>query len=127
MLLRLAGKFGADTNFGGRVAAFPELRTNLTAGYKIGDTDVSWTARYQSGTDDINYDSKDVSSSTGSYVYHDMQANYYYGESTTFTLGIRNLFDKQPPYVTNNNDMNTLNSSYDTAGQYWYARVGMKF
>ncbi|WP_417439288.1 TonB-dependent receptor domain-containing protein [Idiomarina sp.] len=125
--LELAGKFGADTNFGGRVAAFPELRTNLTAGYKIGDADVSWTARYQSGTDDINYDSKDVSSSTGSYIYHDMQANYYYGERTTFTLGIRNLFDKQPPYVTNNNDMNTLNSSYDTAGQYWYARVGMKF
>lgn len=125
--LELAGKFGADTNFGGRVAAFPELRTNLTAGYKIGDTDVSWTARYQSGTDDINYDSGDLSSSTGSYVYHDMQANYYYGENTTFSLGIRNLFDKQPPYVTNNNDMNTLNSSYDTAGQYWYARVGMKF
>ena len=125
--LELAGKFGADTNFGGRVAAFPELRTNLTMGYQIGDFDWSWITRYQDGVTDINYDVDDLSSEVGSYVYHDVQMNYFFSETTTFTLGARNVFDKQPPYVTNNNDMNTLNSSYDTAGQYWYGRISMKF
>lgn len=125
--LEMAGKFGADTNFGGRVAAFPELRTNLTMGYQVGDFDWSWITRYQDGVRDINFNEDDLSSTVGSYVYHDVQMSYFYSNTTTFTLGARNVFDKQPPYVTNNNDMNTLNSSYDTSGQYWYARIGMQF
>ncbi|RUO76995.1 TonB-dependent receptor domain-containing protein [Idiomarina seosinensis] len=125
--LELAGKFGADTNFAGRIAAFSEVRANLTAGYKIDDYDLSWITRFQSGVDDLNWDESNLSNSVGSYVYHDMQASYYYNQNTTLTLGIRNVFDKQPPYVSNNNDMNTLNTSYDTAGQYWYARVGLSF
>lgn len=125
--LELAGKFGADANFAGRIAAFSKWRTNFTASYKVDDVAVSWTSRFQSGVDDINFDSSDVSSSVGSYFYHDMQASYFLNSETTFTLGIRNLFDKQPPYVSNNADMNTLNTSYDTAGQYWYARVGFRF
>lgn len=125
--LELAGKFGADTNLAGRIAAFSKWRTNFTASYKVDEVAVSWTSRFQSGVDDINYDSSNVSSSVGSYIYHDMQASYFFNPETTFTLGIRNVFDKQPPYVTNNNSMNTLNTSYDTAGQYWYARVGFRF
>jgi iron complex outermembrane receptor protein len=125
--LELAGKFGADTNLAGRIAAFSKVRTNLTASYKVDDIAVSWTSRYQSGVDDINYSESDLSSSVGSYIYHDMQASYFFNAETTFTFGIRNLFDKQPPYVSNNNDMNTLNTSYDLAGQYWYARVGFRF
>ena len=96
-------------------------------GYQIGDFDWSWITRFQDGVNDINYSEDDLSSEVGSYVYHDVQMSYFFNNTTTFTLGARNLFDKQPPYVTNNNDMNTLNSSYDTAGQYWYARIGVKF
>lgn len=125
--LELAGNFGADSNFAGRIAAFSKWRTNFTASYKVEDVAVTWISRFQSGVDDVNYDSSDLSSSVGSYIYHDMQASYFFNSETTFTLGIRNLFDKQPPYVSNNNDMNTLNTSYDTAGQYWYARVGFRF
>lgn len=125
--LELAGKFGADTNLAGRIAAFSKWRSNFTASYKVDDVAVSWISRFQSGVDDLNYNSKNLSSSVGSYIYHDMQASYFFNSETTFTLGIRNLFDKQPPYVSNNNDMNTLNTSYDTAGQYWYARVGFRF
>ncbi|NWO02232.1 MAG: TonB-dependent receptor [Idiomarinaceae bacterium] len=126
-VLELAGMYGADTNFGGRVAAFPEVRTNFTFGYQVGNWDLNWITRYQGSVEDINYSEDDLSSEVGSYFYHDAQVNYFVTENTTFTLGARNLFDKKPPYVTNNNDMNTLNSSYDTAGQYLYARFGVKF
>jgi iron complex outermembrane receptor protein len=45
----------------------------------------------------------------------------------TFTAGIRNLTDEDPPYVTNYDDMNTINFSYETAGTYYYARASIEF
>lgn len=122
----LAGKFGGDVNFGGRVVAFPKWRTNLSAGFSTDTWDVSWVARYIDSTDDIAARATKLRNTTGTVVYHDVQGSYHL-DNVTFTLGARNVFDKQPPYVTNNNDMNTLNSTYDTAGQYWYARVSAKF
>jgi len=126
-IIELAGLYGVDPNFGGRVVAFPKLRSNLSLGYSTDNWDVSWTARYQSNSDDSEALPENVSNRTGTYVYHDVQGSYHLNTGLSFTLGVRNLFDKQPPYVSNNNDMNTLNSSYDTAGAYVYGRITAKF
>jgi iron complex outermembrane receptor protein len=125
-VLDLAGKYGIDPNFGGRAVAFSKLRTNLTLGYGTDDWNVSWIGRFQSNVENMQAAPNKVSNETGAYVYHDVQGSYFY-DNLTFTLGARNVFDKQPPYVSNNNDMNTLNSSYDTAGAYFYGRVSAKF
>ena len=45
----------------------------------------------------------------------------------TFTAGVRNLWDEEPPYVSNYGDMNTLHFNYDTAGRYYYTRISAKF
>ena len=45
----------------------------------------------------------------------------------TFTLGVRNLTDEEPPYVTAYDDMNTLQFSYDTQGRYIYGRASISF
>lgn len=126
-VLEMAGMFGSDPNFGGRSAAFSKWRSNLSLSYSLADWDILWITRFQSGVDDIQYDENDLVSSVGSFFYHDLQGSYHFDGGLSLTAGVRNLFDKQPPYVTNNQDMNTLNSSYDTAGQYLYARVNYRF
>lgn len=128
-MIHLAGYYGED-QWENNVAAFSELRTNFTATYTAGDYSFTWMARFMMGTDDETVEdlaaSDNTSNHAGSVVYHDIQGSYYM-DNYTFTLGARNLFDKEPPYTTNNDDMNTLSSSYDTAGMYWYARVTAKF
>lgn len=126
-VLEMAGRFGSDPNFGGRVAAFSKWRSNLSLSYSYDNWDMLWITRYQAGVDDISYDEEDLSSEVGTFIYHDIQGSYHFDQGLSLTLGVRNLFDKQPPYVTNNQDMNTLNSSYDTAGQYLYARASYRF
>ncbi len=58
--------------------------------------------------------------------YNDIQATYDLG-GWNFALGARNVFDEKPPYVSNNDDMNTIHYSYDTAGAYYYGRVTYNF
>jgi len=62
--------------------------------------------------------------------YTDIQGRWtprFWGDRLGFTLGVNNLFDKDPPgcisCATNNFDPNT----YDTPGRYYYARIGVKY
>jgi iron complex outermembrane receptor protein len=123
--LKYAGKFAED-QWETSPAAFSKLRANLTTSYTTDAWSATWMIRSLSGVDALTPTEGNTSNSTGTVVYNDLQGSYYY-ENMTFTLGARNLFDKKPPYVTDYGDMNTLNASYDTAGQYWYARVSAKF
>jgi iron complex outermembrane receptor protein len=77
-------------------------------------------------TMDISADAANAENEADAIWYHDVQATYDY-EGWNFTLGVRNLLDEDPPYVTNNDDMNTIHYSYDTAGRYMYARVAYSF
>lgn len=127
-LVELAGYYGED-QWETTVAAFAKWRTNFSVGYNADNWNINWTARYMSGTYDQTVDlatSTNTSNYAGSVVYHDLQGSYFHNQYT-LTLGVRNLFDKQPPYTTNNNDMNTISPSYDLAGTYMYARFGVKF
>lgn len=65
----------------------------------------------------------------GTVVYHDVQASYTVESwNTTFTLGVNNLFNKQPPlsqvqvgspaYYTYN---------YRVPGRFFYGRISVKF
>lgn len=126
--VELAGFYGED-NWENTVAAFAEWRANFTAGYTADNWSLNWTARYMSGTYDVDVDlatSTNTSDYANSVIYHDVQGSYFV-DNYTYTFGVRNLFDKQPPYTTNNNDMNTISPSYDLAGTYLYARMVVKF
>ena len=61
-----------------------------------------------------------------SITYWDIQG-YYRWNDVTFTAGVRNLTDEDPPYVTAYDDMNTLQLSYDTEGRFYYARAAVTF
>src|SRR5690606_9672370 len=107
-------------------AAFPDLQANLIVSMARDNWGFSLINRYRGAVDDLNADTANLVNSIDSYLYHDLQGFYRWRE-TRFTVGVRNLTDKKPPYVTANHDMNTLPFSYDTAGRYFYARVGVNF
>jgi iron complex outermembrane receptor protein len=101
--------------------AFPELMMSTTAALRGENWSLSWNGRFISEVEDISpagngYD-------TGPAIfYHDVQTTFDFG-STGLTFGVRNLLDEEPPFLENNDDMNTLQQTYDTAGRYFYARA----
>lgn len=124
--LEVAGKVAAD-QWETTLAVFSQWRTNLTLGYAIDDWTFSWQTRYQSEGEDLFASENNLDNVADSVLYHDVQASYFVFDNTSVTVGAKNLFDKDAPYLTNNQDMNTIPASYDTAGQYWYARVNVAF
>lgn len=122
----LAGKFGED-QWETNLATYSRIRANTTIGYSANDWAVNWVMHYQSATDDLaGTDNDNLDNVADSVLYHDIQGMYFY-ENYTFTLGARNVTDIEAPYTTNNQDMNTIPASYDTAGRYMYAKVVAKF
>jgi iron complex outermembrane receptor protein len=92
----------------------------------MGNWGFSWLPRWFSSTEDQQADPANIQNTAKSIWYHDIQATYDLN-SWNFALGVRNLLDEDPPYVSNNDDMNTIHFSYDTAGRYFYGRVTYSF
>jgi outer membrane receptor protein involved in Fe transport len=64
-----------------------------------------------------------------SYVYLDFTVGYNFPTKTRLQAGMRNLTDKQPPLLYQNNvtNANTDVSTYDTIGRQWFAGFTQKF
>jgi iron complex outermembrane receptor protein len=124
-VVQLAGFFGED-QFTGNPATFSEWRVNFNFQYYMGDWGFNWSPRWFDSTIDINANASNAANKAKAIWYHDLQATYDLG-SWNFALGVRNALDEDPPYVSNNDDMNTINYSYDTAGRYFYGRVSYTF
>lgn len=92
----------------------------------------------QSLAGDFNYD---PGLHIKSYSYFDLAGTFAIGDSYTFRLGVNNIFDKQPPFVTSGNatrdgsnlcptgpcNGNTYPGTYDALGRYLYAGVTLDF
>ena len=75
------------------------------------------------------------------YSYFDLALNAMVGSRFDFRLGVNNLFDKQPPFVTSGNGArdgsnlcptgscngNTYPATYDALGRYLFAGVSVNF
>jgi iron complex outermembrane receptor protein len=66
------------------------------------------------------------------YAYHDLQATAEVGSRFTITLGVKNLFDTQPPLITTpartvNGTVPTVAAIYDTRGRFFYSSAAIKF
>ncbi|MEM7017312.1 MAG: TonB-dependent receptor [Pseudomonadota bacterium] len=124
-VVELAGFFGGDPAFG-NPATFAEWQVNYSATLTRDNWGMNITARTQTSTEDIDAAPANLENTADSIAYFDLQG-YYVWENVTFTAGVRNLTDEEPPYVTAYDDMNTLQFSYDTQGRYYYGRVELKF
>ncbi len=67
------------------------------------------------------------------YDYFDLFASYALTDNLTFTLGIDNMFDKDPPVVgndvgdTSSNSGNTFPSNYEVLGRIYKGGIKVKF
>lgn len=122
----LAGFYGADP-VTTRIAAFPEWKLLTSFGYEYDCWDANVTFRMEGEVDDIAPGENDLMTHVDNKWYTDFNFNYYRWEDITLTGGIRNVWNQQPPYVTNYDDMNTLPLNYDTVGRFFYGSVTFKF
>jgi len=63
----------------------------------------------------------------GATTYHDVNVTYHFDSlNTDFSVGIRNLFGKVAP-ISQQAFANSYLPMYDVPGQFFYARIGVKF
>ena len=99
---------------------------------------LDWTAGVWTGTYTVRIVGKMTEVNTGTLqptgnlmgttVYHDIQAGYSMDAiNTTFTFGIRNLWDKDPP-ISSVQELNSFDPTlYDVPGRFFYLRASAKF
>jgi outer membrane receptor protein involved in Fe transport len=121
---KLAGTWNAQF---GNVSRW---RGTATIGWNRGNWDAQWRTRYISPVTALNADylTPGVSLPVASVVYSALQLGYAVPAiHTRFDVGVDNVFDKQPPLIYQNGQVNTDISTYDTMGRYYWARATLKF
>ena len=109
---------------------YAEIKSNLSLKVAGDSWDAQYKARYISGMDSFKCIGKEdtcYAPTTPSVVYHDVSGSYLINETVALTAGINNLFDKQPPYYSGNNDSNTDPYTYDVLGRRFFASMSIKF
>lgn len=123
----------------------PEYKTNFYIDWNKGDFGVSWVTRTMSDVYEncffyCNQQGADVpppvlgvpgptrENHTGFYAVHDIQLRWSAPWDATVSLGKRNLFDKEPPVLTNNTFAHSFDAAYDIpGGGYWYMSYRQDF
>ncbi len=118
---------------------FPKWNGTLTATYQLNPFSVSWMTRYISAMKDqavlrgsIPANNPLGYSGTPSYTLHDLTVRWQGQGSNTpvVSVGINNVLDKTPPFAYNvigTRMYNTLASTYDVLGRYFYVNAGYRF
>jgi outer membrane receptor protein involved in Fe transport len=116
---------------------FPKWNGTLTATYQLSPFSVSWMTRYLSAMKDqavlrgsIPANNPLGYSGTGSYTMHDLTVRWQgEGDSKPYvSLGVNNVFDKAPPFAYGSlGNRNTLGSTFDLIGRYFYVNAGYRF
>jgi iron complex outermembrane receptor protein len=100
--------------------------------YDIGPFDASITQHYQKGYHDANGNITGQSRKVGVYDTFDAQLSYHLAPAWTFTFGMINLFDANPPYANYASSANNFVGGYDLSygdprGRFAYGRVEFQF
>lgn len=130
----------------GAICYFPRNRAQATFGWQLGAWDAQWTtnwmSNFQIGSLDLSQGQSAVAAFTptgpagpyilkyGDYVYNNVMVGYNLEPiNTRFTLGVDNVFDKQPPmlYANNSQNANTDPNDFDTIGRFYWFRVTVNF
>jgi iron complex outermembrane receptor protein len=116
-----AGKFGTTCG-----NPYAKWRLSGRTTYSTGPVTVSVLYRYLSPVDD----------DTGGYSVDHIKAYHYFDLSTAFevkpgftwSVGVNNMFNKQPPILGDNQEQaNTYPSTYDPYGRAFFVSTNVKF
>jgi outer membrane receptor protein involved in Fe transport len=127
----------------GAVCFFPRVRGQGVLNWQLGPWDASWRMQYigswQMGTEnrDENYSyiagfppSNPYVQHYGASVYNNVSMGYNIEPiNTRVEIGVDNVFDKQPPFISaaRSQNANTDPNDFDTIGRYYWGRVTVKF
>jgi outer membrane receptor protein involved in Fe transport len=104
-------------------------RGTVRLNWSRGDWDAQWRTRYISSVTALNADAATGANlPVASVTYSDLQVGYAMPSlRTRLDVGVDNLFDRQPPLIYQNGQVNTDTATYDTMGRYYWARATLKF
>ncbi len=108
--------------------AFPKWKGNATIDWALGDFSAAFTGRYVDSVTEIN-PNINLPNKLNSRFYSDIQLVYSpsrFEHRFDFTLGVNNLFDKDPPGCFSCSVNNFDPTTYDVPGQFGYARISYK-
>ncbi|MDK1289883.1 TonB-dependent receptor [Pseudoalteromonas umbrosa] len=116
----LLGKITSDRG------SFAKWKSNLTVSVAAEQWQGSYSIQYIGKAQDEN-EGGPIGSQVPSILYHDVQLGYAVSDSLIVSLGVDNLFDKRPPFLTSWNDANTDVFTYDTVGRRGYLKATYQF
>ena len=119
---------------GGALVAAPtgvilRWKHNLSASYGMGNWNATLTQRYYRGYETA-HDLDDNRHFVPSQALYDLVLNYKPMAKLTLNLGVRNLFDKDPPLFISNGSQFQAGYDvyqYDPRGRYVYLTANYKF
>jgi len=123
---------GTVTDFAGvwRTAtdssAYPEWRASAMLTYRADNWSVAWLTRFIQGTVRQGGNPAQYGVVMPNVYYHDFMADYKL-DKVSIGIGVRNLFDEDPPYAKGDLYTNTVTNVYDFVGRYMYMRVSAEF
>ncbi|HEY0502104.1 MAG TPA: TonB-dependent receptor [Lysobacter sp.] len=120
-------------------SAIPEWQTNLQTNWTLREFNVGWTVRYISAVDELcsNVPVSEAPgcmggvefNSLGSTTYHDVQFNWSqaFVEGLKLTVGVNNVFGKEPPVCLTCSLNGYDAGTYDLPGAFWYVSADYRF
>ena len=127
------GKRSFITNGNGGVV--PRWHHYLSVGWSAGPWNATLAQNYQAGYQDLpnapGLSGVDVPRRVGSYLTHDVQGGYTGFDHLKLALGIKNVFDRDPPY-TNAGGQDFFQAGYDPGyadprGRFYYGMLTYSF
>jgi iron complex outermembrane receptor protein len=119
-------------------SAIPRWRSTLNLTWGLGDWSAMWTMRYISSLEEscanaaafaVCDDPVADKNHLGAVVYNDARVTWKLPVSleSSISLGVNNLFDKDPPVCLSCSLNGYDASTYDLPGRFWYAEASVKF
>jgi iron complex outermembrane receptor protein len=108
--------------------AYPKFKTNATLDWALGDFAASVTGRYIDSVIEIDSNTG-LPAKLNDRFYTDVQVSYspsMLDHRIGLTLGVNNLFDKDPPPCVSCSLNNYDPTTYDVPGQFGYVRLSYK-
>ncbi|RIK92574.1 MAG: hypothetical protein DCC73_12425 [Proteobacteria bacterium] len=114
------------------INANPHWRMNWSATYSEENWHLTYTGRFIGSsksftTRDNSTTGESVRSKISAYTYHDLQGGYRFNDNVQLVLGVRNIFDKKPPFFFDYEDNNSDPATYDMVGRFYYGAIRTNF
>ena len=128
-VVHYAGNFSVDTE-----QIFPKWKAFVNIDYTTGPISLHWDTQYASPMSNYNGSDPTYGNHISPYWIHSLSASYLLKNmgvltSAKLVVGIDNLFDKDPPFISSDSTCkcNSIAGPYDFAGRTFFTRLTTNF